>query len=68
MSSKSGIYCENGVHIYHDWSDEGFVYAHVFDDPVKLCSLEQWYELVKYIKENEKDCNGKNLLNGSYGE
>ena len=56
-----------GVHIYHEWHDEGFVYVTslVSDaDPYRLCSLEDWYKIVKFIKESPIDCNGCNILNG----
>lgn len=63
MSIKSSIINIGAVHIYHEWADEGFIYAQNCDDnPVKLCSQETWLKIVKFIKENEKDVNGYDLL------
>lgn len=65
MSTRSSILVEGNIHIYHEWSDQGFVYVHnCDDDAVKLCSLEDWYKIVKYIKDNDKDCNGYDILSG----
>lgn len=66
MSTRSSIFCDFGMHIYHEWADEGFVYVNPLEgDPVKLCSLEDWYKFVKFIKESAVDCNGYNILNGN---
>lgn len=68
MSSKSSIICDYGVHIYHEWADKGFVYvrSHGSDGPIKLCSLEDWFKIIKLIKTSDKDCNGKDWLTGKY--
>lgn len=67
MSTRSSIINIEGVHIYHEWADEEYVYvnSHVSDaDPYRLCSLEDWYKIVKFIKESPKDVNGYDILTG----
>lgn len=69
MSTRCSIIGEYGVHIYHELADQGFVYVDSLlgndNSPAyKLCSLEDWYKLVKWIKDNDKDCNGYDILNG----
>jgi hypothetical protein len=63
MSTRSSIISIGSIHIYHEWADEGFIYASNCDgEAVKLCSTDDWLEIVKFIKENEKDVNGKDIL------
>lgn len=66
MSTRSTIIAIYPIHIYHEWADEGFVYmVNIFGiEPLKLCSLKDWYSLVKFIKENDKDTNGNPILMG----
>jgi hypothetical protein len=66
MSTRSSIICNFGVHIYHEWADQGFVYVNTDEDVFKLCSLENWYKIVNFIKDSEKDCNGKDIRTGKH--
>ena len=54
MSTRQSLIYIGNVHIYHEWEDEGFIYAHIDGDPFKLCSLEEWKQIVEYIKDDSR--------------